>query len=85
MRRPPLEKLSVSIFVKGQGPAMQETLALPNSLPSPASRETPPTVAFHFPSGEQGGMLLQGTFPVLTTSKDFTVLPTLTVVVVFEA
>src|SRR6516162_11584020 len=51
---PPCEKSSFSILVKGQGPAMQETRALRNSLPSPASRVVDPIDALHRPSGEHG-------------------------------
>src|ERR1700690_977422 len=80
--RPPCKKSSASILVKGHGPAMHEVRALRNSFPSPASSEADPIAAFHLPSGEQGGCLRQGTLPVLATSKVFTALPTLAVLVV---
>src|SRR5882672_7856176 len=69
------ETFSISTLVNGHSPAMQETLGLRYSFPSPASRENNPTAAFHLPSGEHGGCLLHGVFPVLTTSKVFTALP----------
>src|SRR5580704_16393368 len=72
---------SRSMLVKGQGPAMQETLGLRNSFPSPASRDMELMAAFHFPSGEQGGRLLQGVFPVLATWNVLTVPPTFASVV----
>src|SRR5271156_4310362 len=74
-RRRSGEKFSNSILVNGHGPAMQETLALRNSLPSPASRESEPIVAFHFPPGAHGSCLLHGTFALLTIWKVFTALP----------
>src|SRR5438445_13606525 len=55
-----------SILVKGHGPAIQETLALRNSFPAPASSATDPSAAFHFPSGEHGGFPLHGTLPVFS-------------------
>src|ERR1700730_8620194 len=64
MCRPPCENPSKSTLVKGQGPAMQETLAVRNTLPAPASSDSAATAAFHLLSGEQGVLLLQGTFPV---------------------
>ena len=42
---------------------MQESLALRNSLPSPASIVVEAIAAFHFPSGEHGGWSLHGTLP----------------------
>src|SRR5260370_25693111 len=81
MVRPPFEKLSDSIMVKGQGPAMQDNLAFRNSFPSPASSVPEPIAAFHSIPGEQGGLPWQGTLPVLATSKVFTALPTLTAVI----
>src|SRR5579863_483504 len=78
------EKLSVSIRVNGQGPAMQVTLPSRNSFPSPASSEAPPTAAFHFPSGEQGGCSRQGTLPRLATSKLFSTLPVSIFVLAFS-
>src|ERR1700733_397769 len=75
----------VSILVKAQGPAMQETRAFWNCCPSPASMVTPPTVAFHLPSGEHCALPAQGTLPVFVTVNVFAVLPTLTVLVVFSA
>ena len=81
MVRPPREKPSDSIFVKGHGPAIQETLAFRNSFPSPASREAEPIVAFHRPSGEQGCWPLQGRLPVFITWNVFTALPMFTAVV----
>src|SRR5580700_6643263 len=74
---PPWENLSVSILVKGQGPAMQETRASRNSLPAPASSDAEPMAAFHLPSGEHGRCFLQGTFPRFSISKDLAALPTL--------
>src|SRR5690349_20332860 len=82
MVRPPREKLSVSILVKGQGPAMQDNLAFRNSLPSPASSIAEPIAAFHCIPGEHGGLPSHGTLPVLTIWKVLTALPTLTAVVV---
>src|SRR5208282_2722892 len=73
--RPPWEKPSESIRVKGHGPAMQFTLALRNTLPSPASKDAEPTCALHLPSGEHGERPLHGTLPVLTTWNVFTPLP----------
>ena len=81
MLRPPREKRSDSILVKGHGPAIQETLAFRNSFPSPASSDAEPIAAFHLPSGEHGGRPLQGTLPVLITWKVFTALPIFTAVV----
>src|SRR2546426_891793 len=83
MLRPPRERSSASIFVKGQGPAIQEALAFRNSFPSPASMVTEPIAAFHFPSGEHGGLPSHGTLPVFITSNVLTELPTFTDVVVF--
>jgi ABC-type polysaccharide transport system permease subunit len=40
-------------------------------------------VAFHLPSGEHGGFLLQGTFPGLITWKVFTAFPMFASVVAF--
>src|SRR6478672_5254531 len=71
-------KSSDSTLVKGQGPAMQESLTLRNSFPSPASMSRAPSDAFHLPSGEQRDCPLHGIFPELTTSKTLTALPTLT-------
>ena len=82
MARPPCERSSDSILVKGQGPAIHDVLAFRNSLPSPASRAAEPIEAFHFPSGEHGGCFRQGTLAVFTTSKVVTALPTLAAVVV---
>src|ERR1017187_4922070 len=76
-------KFSCSIFVKGHGPAMQETLALRNSLPSPASSDKEPIVPFHLLPGAQGGGLLHGVFPVLIIWKVLTALPMLASVVAF--
>ena len=56
--RPPWEKPSESIRVKGHGPAMHVTLALRNTLPSPASKDAEPMCALHLPSGEHGECLL---------------------------
>src|SRR5690242_4506585 len=81
MLRPPLEKLSASTLVNGQGPAIQDNLAFRNSFPSPASRLAEATAAFHSIPGEHGGLPAQGTLPVLATSKVLTALPTLTVFV----
>src|SRR5258708_5024535 len=83
--RPPAEKESLSILVNGQGPAMQETRASWNSLPSPASSVAPPTAAFHFPSGEQGEWRGHGVSPTLTTSNTFDALPTFSVISVLPA
>ena len=80
--RPPCDTSSSSILVNGQGPAIQEVLAFRNSLPSPASSDSEPIEAFHFPSGEHGGCFLQGTFPAFATSKARTALPTFAEVVV---
>src|ERR1700730_429706 len=65
--RPPREKPSESIRVKGHGPAMHVNRALRNTLPSPASKDTEPTCARQRPSGEHGSCLLHGMLPVLTT------------------
>jgi len=46
----------------------------------PRPAKVPAMVAFHLPSGEHGLLCSQGTFPMFTTSKVFTALPTLTVV-----
>src|ERR1043165_4037772 len=67
--RPFGEMSSSSTLVNGQGPAMHEVRALRNSLFSPASRVFEPIAAFHFPSGEHGGRLAQGMFPMFATSK----------------
>src|SRR5262245_3727973 len=83
--RPPVENPSDSILVKGQGPAIQETLTFWNSWPSPASSDIEPIAAFHLPSGEQGDRPSQGTLPVLTTSNVFAVLPIVIVVVALTA
>src|SRR4051794_39220962 len=48
---------------------MQDTRTALNCLRSPASSDSEPVLAFHLPSGEQGGFESQGTFPLLTTSK----------------
>src|SRR5207248_2168460 len=76
---------SDSTFVNEHGPAIQDTLTFWNSCPSPASSDKDPMVAFHLPSGEHGERPLQGTLPVLITSKVFVVLPTLSVVVALTA
>src|SRR5438270_9570272 len=81
--RPLLEKSLEIVRVNGHGPAMQETLGLRNWLPSPASSESDPMAAFHFPSGEQGSCPWQGTLPVFTTWKVLTALPTFSAEVVF--
>src|SRR3954452_7782077 len=76
MFRPPRENRSCSIWVKGHGPAMHETRTFRNCFCcSPASSEKERTVAFHLPSGEQGGRPAHGTFPPLTTSKVRTAAP----------
>src|SRR5208283_2968640 len=75
--RPPWLHLSDSIFVNGQGPAMQEARALRNSLPAPASRDTELIAAFHLPSGEHGRCFLQGTLPWFSISNALATLPTL--------
>src|SRR5271157_4178775 len=74
--RPGAGTAPVSILVNGQGPAMQETRAFLNCCPSPASIVTPPTAAFHLPSGEHGGCPVQGTLPVFGTVNVLAVLPT---------
>src|SRR5665213_3600692 len=66
----------LSILVKGHGPAMQETRALLNCCPWPASMVTPPTAAFHLPSGEHGGWAAHGPLPVFGTVKVLALLPT---------
>src|SRR5580658_38220 len=77
------ERSASSILVKGHGPAMQETLGLRNSFPSPASRDREPIVAFHLPlPGEQGGWS-HGLFPTLTTWNVFTAFPIFASVVAF--
>src|SRR5689334_19814687 len=81
--RPDCEMLFGSILVNGQGPAMQDTRTSLNALPASASREIEPTLAFHLPSGEQGGWPRQRTPLVFTTSNVFARLPMFTVVVVF--
>src|SRR5580704_16619722 len=78
MVRPPFENLSESIRVKGHGPAIQDTRALRNSFPAPASSDTDSTAAFHFRSGEHTGAPAQATSPVFKTWKVFTPLPRLT-------
>src|SRR5579883_3003877 len=85
MMRPPRVKLSSSTFVNEHGPAMQVRRASWNALPSPASKDAFPILAFHFPSGEQTPPPLQGTFPILVTSKLFPALPTVSVVVAASA
>src|SRR5260370_23145186 len=76
MVAPSCSSPEVSILVNGHGPAMQEARALRNSLPAPASSEAVATAAFHFPSGEQGGWLAQGTLPVLIASNDLAAINT---------
>src|SRR5580704_16739344 len=85
MVRPGLGVAPVSILVKGHGPAMQDTRAFLNCCPWPASMVTPPTAAFHWPFGEQGGCPAQGTLPALVTVNVLAVLPTLTELKVFSA
>ena len=80
---PSCESFSCSIFVKGHGPAMQETLTLRNSFPSPASRDTEPIAAFHLPPGAHGGRLSHGVFPMLITWNVFTAVPIFASVVAF--
>src|ERR1700746_1751707 len=75
---PPCEKRSDSILVNGHGPAMQDTRALRNSFPTPASSVVDPSAAFHLPSGEHGCWPLQGTFPLFWISNVCAALPTLT-------
>jgi hypothetical protein len=53
--RPNSGEVLGSILVNGQGPAIQETRTSLNSYPAPASTEKEPILAFHYPSGEQGG------------------------------
>src|ERR1700722_1825809 len=74
----------LSILVNAQGPATQETRALWNSCPWPASMFTPPIVAFHFPSGEQGVRFAQATSPAFGTVNVLAILPTFTLLVVFS-
>src|ERR1700674_3728513 len=83
-RRRSGEKDSCSTLVKGQGPAMQETLAFRNSLPSPASNVREPRDGFHLPQGESCGCLLHGAFPLFTICKVFTALPIFASVVAFS-
>src|SRR5579864_9439130 len=78
MTCPPAEKRSDSILVNGHGPAMQETRALRNSFPGPASSVVDPSAAFHLPSGEHGCWPLQGTLPLFWISNVWTALPTFT-------
>src|SRR5919198_836910 len=85
MMRPPRENSSDSIFEKGQGPAIQDTLAFRNCLLAPASSEIEPTAALHLPSGEQGGLPLQETLPLFTTSRVLAALPTPAAVVLCRA
>src|ERR1700749_5059471 len=75
MCRPPREKSSDSIFVKGQGPAIQNTRAFRNTFPSPASSEAEPIEAFHLPSGEEGPRGSRGTMPVWGSWKLVTPVP----------
>src|ERR1700730_2249962 len=75
MWRPPCEKPSKSTLVKGQGPAMEETLPSRNALPSPASRDSAAIAAFHLRSGEHGELFLQGTFPMFGIWKVFAPVP----------
>src|SRR5579864_843714 len=76
MIRPGCSRAEVSIFVNGHGPAMHEARALRNSLPTPASSEIVPIVAFHFLSGAHSDAPLQGTLPSFVTSNARTALPT---------
>src|SRR5436309_8134769 len=82
--RPNPEELFGSILVNGQGPAMHETRTSLNAFPASASREREPMLAFHLPSGEQGGLPRQRTPFVFTTSKVLARLPMFAVVVVFK-
>src|ERR1700730_16982789 len=82
MCRPPCENPSKSTLVKGHGPAMQETLAVRDMVAYPASRASAAMPAFHLLSGEQGVLLLQGTFPVLGISKVLASVPIFSWVVV---
>src|SRR5579872_46737 len=77
------EKVSCSILVNGHGPAMQETRALWNTFPSPASSESDPRPAFHLLPAPQRGPLLHGVFPRFTTSNVLTALPMFASVVDF--
>jgi hypothetical protein len=83
--RPPRENWSDSILVKGQGPAIQETLTFRNCRFSPASKDSERIVAFHLRSGEHGGWSLQGTFPVFEIVNVRTAPATTTVVVLWSA
>src|ERR1700735_3039380 len=74
--RPPWINPLESIRVNGHGPAMQEAVIFSNKLSAPASSDSVAEVAFHLPSGEQGDLWSQGTFPRLTTWKVLTELPT---------
>src|SRR5580658_6146994 len=82
--RPGVGMAPVSMLVNAHGPAMQETRAFWNCCPWPASMVTPPTAAFHFPSGEHGAWPEQITLPVFGTVNVLAVLPTLTVLEVFS-
>ena len=62
--------------MNAHGPAMHETLMLPNSLPSSASMDSVDFVAFQRPSGEHGSWPLHGTFPVLGAVNYLARLPT---------
>ena len=73
---PPGEK--PSILVNGHGPAMHDARVSRKIFPEPASSVAEPALAFHLPFGEQGGLLLQGTLPLFTTSKVFVSPPTFT-------
>src|SRR6202044_1990217 len=83
MVRPGRGTAPVSISVNGHGPAIHETRAFLNSCPTPASMVTPPTDAFHWPSGEHGALFSQGTLPLFGTVKVLAALPTSTALVVF--
>src|ERR1700722_9399094 len=85
MVRPGRGTAPVSILVNGHGPAMQDTRALLNCCPAPASMVMLPMDAFHLPSGEQGALFKQGTLPMFGTAKVFAALPTFTVLEVCSA
>src|SRR5277367_5718247 len=77
MVRPGRGPAPVSILVNGQGPAMQDTRALLNCSPAPASIVMLPIDALHLPSGEHGGLFPQGTLPMFGTANVLAALPTL--------
>src|SRR5688500_18335923 len=85
MTCPPDENPFDSTRVKGHGPARHDRRVFRNSRSGPASSENGLIVAFHRPSGEHGGVLLQGVLGVLTMSKVRAALATSWLVAVLKA